>query len=113
MYDVLLINVCYFISQYSSTVFSAVHDFYEVQSARGVYITSVKEDGEMVVLYDLSLSLCGQIDGHVTSRISFNRGATWTTLTATLCVSHYHLYHNHFVSSRREGLVVKVTFTYT
>ena len=22
-----------------------VHDFYEVQSARGVYITSVKEDG--------------------------------------------------------------------
>ena len=24
---------------------SVVHDFYEVQSARGVYITSVKEDG--------------------------------------------------------------------
>ena len=24
---------------------SVVHDFYEVESARGVYITSVKEDG--------------------------------------------------------------------
>ena len=29
------------------------------------------------------------IDNHITSRISFNRGATWTALKATLCVSHH------------------------
>ena len=33
------------------------------------------------------LIILWSIDGHVTSRISFNRGASWSSLTAVTCVS--------------------------
>lgn len=45
-----------------------VHDFYEVQSARGVYVTSVVDE-----------------HGNVASRITFNRGAEWSKLKAISC----------------------------
>ena len=71
---------------------SVVHDFYEVQSARGVYITSVREDGMYIegLGYECITSLY-MIDGHITSRISFNRGRSWSKLKPTRCVSqHLH-----------------------
>lgn len=67
-----------------------VHDFYEVSSARGVYITTTVNGTALVMLphsWWPSLLVCVEHEDHIT-KISFSNGAEWQRLEVPgACVS--------------------------